>query len=190
MPGSSSRVREHRGGALDQPSLVGVGQPRRQVSQRHPGHLGDFHVRVGEFPPEGTQQEMVHRLVDPAVFSDEPVVDAAQGCHYRAVDSGLLSYLAHGRLLHRLAVLDVALGQRPQQPPPPIQPTDHGSPSRLGVHDQPTRRGLRHGPHAGSPPLSTALGSSLLGSCLLGRSLPRTLVTTGPAGGRGHALMV
>src|SRR5256714_8870355 len=110
-PGSSSRVREYRGGALHETALIGVGQPRRQVSQRYPGHLCDLIIGIGQLAADRAQQEGGHRLVDAAVFSDEPVVDAAPCGHHGAIAPGLLRHLTHRSLLHCLALLDLTPGE-------------------------------------------------------------------------------
>ena len=54
---------------------------------------------------------MVHGLVHPPAFGDEPVVDAAERGQHAALDPGLLGDLADRGLFGRLAELDVALGQ-------------------------------------------------------------------------------
>src|SRR5262249_572157 len=87
-------------------------------------------------------QEVVHGLVDPPVVRDEPVVDGAERAQYLAGDAGLLGHLAHGGLLRRFALLDVALGQRPEQPAAPVQPADQRDVGLLGIEYNPTGRGL------------------------------------------------
>ena len=86
----------------------------------------------------------MHRLVDAPVFGDEPEVDGAQRRDHAPDDAGLLLDLAHRGLLGGLALLDVALRQRPQQPSAPVQPSDDGGGARFVVDDQAARRGLVH----------------------------------------------
>jgi hypothetical protein len=101
------------------------GQARFQLVERHPGDLGDLDVLVGQRATGGAQEEVVHGLVHAPVLGDEPEVDGAQGRDHAPDDAGLLLDLANGGLLGGLAFLDVALGQRPEQPPTPIQAPDH-----------------------------------------------------------------
>ena len=91
-----------------------------QLGQRHPGHLVDLDVVVAELAAGGLEQVVVHGLVDPAVLGDEPVVDGAERGEHPAADAGLLLDLADRGVLGGLAGLDVALGQRPEQPAPPV----------------------------------------------------------------------
>ena len=72
----------------------------------------------------------MHGLVHAPVLGDEPVVDAAERRTHGRDDAGLLLDLAHGGLLGGLALLDVALGQRPQQPPAAIEAADERPRSR------------------------------------------------------------
>ncbi len=72
--------------------------------------------------------------MDAAAAGDEPEVDDAEPGQYPPADAGLLGHLAHGSLLDRLAALPVALGQRPQQTPPPVEAADQ---SPTGIRGQP-----------------------------------------------------
>ena len=87
----------------------------------------------------------MHGLVHPPVLGDEPEVDGAQRRDHAPDDAGLLLDLAHRGLLGGLARLDVALGQRPQQPPAPVQPSDHAAAPRRRGRRQAARRGLVDG---------------------------------------------
>ena len=102
-------------------------------------------------PPMRAQQEVVHGLVHAAALGDEPEVDGAQRRDDLADDAGLLGDLAHGGVLGGLALLDVALGQRPQQPPAPVECGRSGRPRRSAVvvHDQAARRRSRRPGAAG-----------------------------------------
>ena len=140
-------------GHLGEPAFVGVGQPRRQLLQRHPGHLADFDVLVGELAAEKAHQIVVHRLVHATALGDEPVVDAAERGQHTALDAGLLGDLPDRGLLGGFTELDVALGQRPQHPAAPVDaPDQRRHLTVLGpveaVDHQPARRGFVHGAQA------------------------------------------
>src|SRR5215470_964075 len=141
----SRRLRQQLVGQPYQPPLVGVGQPAIQLAKRHPSHLGDLHVLVAQLAADRLHQEVVHGFVHPAVLGDEPVVDSAQRRKHPPGDAGLLRDLADRGLLRRLAGLDVTLGQRPQQPPAPVQPADERSAGPAGVHDEPAGRRFVNG---------------------------------------------
>ena len=137
-------------GDLGEPAFVGVGQPGRQLLHRHPRHLGDLDVFVGQLPAGEPHQIMVHGLVHPPALGDEPVVDAAQRGQHAALDPGLLGDLTDGGLLGGLAQLDVALGQRPQHPAAPVDATDQRGDLVFArpvdaVDDQSAGRGFVHG---------------------------------------------
>lgn len=72
--------------------------------------------------------------MDAAAAGDEPEVDDAESGQYPPADAGLLGHLAYGSLLDRLAALPMALGQRPQQAPPPVKAPDQSPP---GIRGQP-----------------------------------------------------
>ena len=55
---------------LGQLALVGVGKPGGQFPQRHPGHLADLYVFVGQFAAEKSHQIMVHGFVHSARVGD------------------------------------------------------------------------------------------------------------------------
>ena len=103
------RLRQHA--LADELALVGIGEPGLQFGERYPGDLGDFDVLVGELAAGGFHQEVVHGLVYTPLLGHEPVVDGAQWAQYLRGDAGLLLHLAHGRLFHRLTVLDVTFRQ-------------------------------------------------------------------------------
>ena len=93
---------------------------------------------------------MVHGLVHPSAIGDEPIVDAPQRGQYVAANSGLLRDLTNGSLFGRLALLDVAFGQRPQHPSAPIDTTDESGYLPVArpvdtVDDEPTGGSLMHG---------------------------------------------
>ena len=137
-------------------ALVGVGKSGGQLLQRHPGHLADLDVFVGELAAEEPHQVMVHGLVHPSALGDEPVVDAAERGQHGALDTGLLRDLADGGLLGGFTEFDVALGQRPQHAAAPVDAADEGSDlGFLGtvdaVDDKPARRCLVHGAQAFGP---------------------------------------
>src|SRR5919202_387510 len=125
-PARSRAVGEERGRPLDQRPLVGVGEPGAELVEGHPGDLGHLDVGVGQGSPDGAQQEVVHRLVHPAAVGDEPEVDDAERGDDLADDPGLLRHLPDGGVLGGLPLLDVALGQRPQQPAAPVGAPDEG----------------------------------------------------------------
>src|SRR5919205_721014 len=125
-PARSRAVGEERGRPLDQRPLVGVGEPGAELVEGNPGDLGHLDVGVGQSSPDGAQQEVVHGLVHPAAVGDEPEVDDAERGDDLADDAGLLGDLPDGGVLRGLALLDVALGQRPQQPAAAVGAADEG----------------------------------------------------------------
>ena len=149
-------------GDLGEFALVGIGQPGRQLLERHPGHLADLDVLVGQFAAEEPHQVVVHGLVHPPALGDEPVVDAAERGQHAALDSGLLGDLADRGLLGGLTEFDVALGQRPQHPAASVDPADQGRDLAVlravdPVDDQAARRCLVHGAQpVGSAPRAIA----------------------------------
>ena len=90
-------------------------------------------------PPTRAHQVVPHGLVDAPAVGDEPEVDGAELGEDLAGDAGLLLDLAHGGLLGGLAGLDVALGQRPQQPALPVGAADQRAARDVAgeVDDQP-----------------------------------------------------
>jgi len=103
---------------------------------------------------------MVHGLVDPAVVDDEPEVDDAERSEHVAPDAGLLLDFTDRGVLGGLAVFDVPLGQRPQQPPLAVAPGDERHPGHRprAVDHHPSRRGLLDLPEVGptaAPPTPT-----------------------------------
>lgn len=73
-------------------------------------------VRVtlnGELAADAPQREMVHQFMDALVRAGEPVIDGGDRLHDLARDAGFLVHLSDGRLLGRLALLDMPLGQTP-----------------------------------------------------------------------------
>ena len=93
---------------------------RRPRSRVNPGNLDDLDVLVAELAAHRLEQVVVHRLVDPPVLGDEPEVDGAERGDDPTADAGLLLDLAHGGLFGGLALLDVALGEGPDEPPPAV----------------------------------------------------------------------
>ena len=85
------------GRGLGQPSLTRVREPGTELRQRHPGDLVDLDVGVAELAAGGLEQVVVHRLVDPPVVGDEPVVDRPERREDPAADAGLLLDLADRR---------------------------------------------------------------------------------------------
>src|SRR4051812_14539771 len=126
QPASSRAVGQQGGRPLDQCPLVGVGQTSGELREGDPGDLGHLDVGVGERPPDRAEQEVVHRLVHAAALGDEPEVDDPERCHDLADDPGLLRHLADGGVLGGLALLDVPLGQRPQEAAAAIGAPDEG----------------------------------------------------------------
>src|SRR4051794_26294536 len=126
QPASSRAVGQQGGRPLDQCPLVGVRQPSGELREGDPGDLGHLDVGVGERPPDRAEQEVVHRLVHAAALGDEPEVDDPERCHDLADDPGLLRHLADGGVLGGLALLDVPLGQRPQEAAAAIGAPDEG----------------------------------------------------------------
>ena len=137
-------VREQLLGPRDEAALVGVREPGGHVVQRHPGHLDHLDVGVGELAAVRLEQEVVHGLVHAALLGDEPEVDRAERREHAAADAGLLLDLADRGLLGGLAVLDVALGQRPDQAPAAVVPGDErrARDSAAAVDDQAAGAGL------------------------------------------------
>ena len=136
-------------GDLGEPAFVGVGQPRRQLLERHPRHFADFDVLVGELAAEEPHQIVVHGLVHATTLGDEPVVDAAERRQHTALDAGLLGDLTDRGLFCGFTEFDVALGQRPQHPAAPVDAPDQcGDLTFLGpvdsVDHQPARGGFMH----------------------------------------------
>ena len=136
-------------GDLGESAFVGVGQPGRQLLERHPRHFTDFDVLVGELAAEEPHQIVVHGLVHATALGDEPVVDAAERGQHAALDAGLLGDLADRGLFGGFTEFDVALGQRPQHPAAPVDaPDQRGDLGVLGsvdaVDHQAARRGLVH----------------------------------------------
>ena len=125
-PSGSRAVGQQCRRALDQRPLVGVGQPAAQLVERHPGDLGHLDVGVGQRAPDRAEQEVVHRLVHPAAVGDEPEVDDAERGDDLADDAGLLGDLADGGVLGGLALLDVPLGQGPEEPATTVGAADEG----------------------------------------------------------------
>jgi hypothetical protein len=82
---------------------------------------------------------MADGLVDAAVLGDKPEVDRPEFGEDLTGNTGLLLDFAHRGLLGRLARLDVALRQRPQQPPLPVGAPDQRPPRHAPgeVDDQP-----------------------------------------------------
>ena len=138
-----------------------LGESLGDLTERYPGHLRHLDVGVGQFSAVREHQVVSDGLVDPLPCSDEPEVDRAETTEDDPVNTGLLLDFPDGRLFFRLTRLDMAFGQRPQQPAAPVQPTDqralgvssptvqHQSPGGELLHpaQRPTagRRG-RHGP--------------------------------------------
>ena len=77
-------------------------------------------------PPIGAQEEVVHGLVHAAAVGHEPEVDDAERGDDLADDPGLLRHLADGGVLGRLALLDVPLGQGPEQAAAAVGAADQG----------------------------------------------------------------
>ena len=93
---------------------------------------------------------MVHGLVHPAAVGDEPVVDASERGQHAAPNTRLLGDFTDCGLFGRLALLDVALGQRPQHPSTPIDAPDQRRDLLLAwpvdaVDDQPAGGCFVHG---------------------------------------------
>ncbi len=95
----------------------------------------------------------MHGLVHAAAVGDEPEVDDPERGDDLADDPGLLRDLADGGVLGGLALLDVALGQRPEQPAAPVGAADQGGAgpghSRPRPPPGPRRRSRRPGATGG-----------------------------------------
>ena len=157
--GASQRLM--RSPRADRPrSRRAVARPRRpaarELAERHPGHLVHLDVGVAQLAAGGLEQVVVHGLVDAPVVGDEPVVDGAERRQHPAPDAGLLLDLADRGVLSRLAGLEVALRQRPQQPAPPVEPADqrHARAAGRAVDHQAAGGGLldRRRPRRSGPP--------------------------------------
>src|SRR4051794_15296322 len=156
QPASSRAVGQQGGRPLDQCPLIGVGQTTGELREGDPGDLGHLDVGVGERAPDRAEQEVVHGLVHPAALGDEPEVDDPERGHDLADDAGLLRHLADGGVLGGLALLDVPLGQRPEEATAAVGAADEG---RAGFvhpvigHHQAPGRGLVDPaqPAAGAP---------------------------------------
>ena len=59
------------------------------------------------------QREMMHELMHALAGTGEPIVDGGNGLDHLTQNAGLLVHLAHGGLLRRLALFDMALGKAP-----------------------------------------------------------------------------
>src|SRR3954453_17047560 len=127
QPASSRAVGQQGGCPLDQCPLVGVGQTTGELGEGHPCDLGHLDVGVGERSPDRAEQEVVHRLVHAAALGDEPEVDDAEGGDDLAHYPGLPRPLADGGVLGGFPLLDVPLGQRPEEATAAIRAADEGS---------------------------------------------------------------
>src|SRR3954452_3020662 len=150
LAGRSSRVGEQIGDALDQASLVGVGEPARKLTERYPRHLLDLDVVGGKLAVGRHQQEVVNRLVDAPTIRNEPEVDRSELGEDTPGDAGFLGDLAHRGVLRRLARLDVSLRKRPEQAPTAVGASDERG-ARLvrvvAVDAHAAAGGLLHRPH-------------------------------------------
>src|SRR5690606_3712256 len=144
---------------------------------------------------------MVHRFVYPPAVGDEPVIDAAEFGDHHALDAGFLGHFPDRGLLGGLALLDMALGQRPQQPSASIGAADQGGAALFAwavetVDDEAARGGLLDRAHAWSRRVSgrtSAPGLAASTVRAIGRGHQAILIDAGgatvhsPAYGRGSA---
>ena len=87
-----------------------------------------------------------------------------------AGDAGFFRHLAHGGDLGGLALFDVALRQRPDQPAASVVPGDHGGAVPVhsrdgGVDDQTAGGGFLDAAQSGQRAASGRHGSIVLGRC-------------------------
>lgn len=104
--------------------LIGEGKLPGQLLDGDPGNVHGLLVGIvldGQFTAGGTQQVVVHGLVDPVPADGKPVVDAAQGGQDGALDAGFLGDFSDRRLFIVLFALRVALGQAPLEASPRLR---------------------------------------------------------------------
>ena len=122
--GVGGQIGDHAARHPGQSPLVRVRELARQLVQRHPCDLADLVIGVGKLSTDAAQQIVMHRFVDAFALADKPVVDLAEGCDHRALNTGLLRDLADRGLFRGLAGLDVPLRERPHQPAAPVDSAD------------------------------------------------------------------
>ena len=112
-----------------------------EFSEGDPGDLVDLCIVVVEFAALGEHQEVVNGLVDPVLGRCEGEIDDAQGCNHPAHDACFLVDFTDGRTFGGLPLLDMPLGQGPQQHASGVSTPDEGGPM-ITVENQPPRGGL------------------------------------------------
>ena len=100
---------EHAAGLCHQAALVTVGEFRRHVLERHPGHFDHFEILIAQDTRFVEHEEVMDRLMDPVVFNGEPEVDDSEWFDYGRLDARLLEDLAQGGLLDGFTLFHVTL---------------------------------------------------------------------------------
>ena len=147
-------VCQQRGHVFDQPALVLVGEPGVQLRQRNPGHFGRPRRRrrtvrrsrraAGSGGPScapACRRRRTRSRSLPSGAITRPRMPVSSDTSRTAVSSGVSPGL------------DVALRQRPEQPPAPVEPPDERGlrPGRAPVDDETARGRLLDAIQPASP---------------------------------------
>ena len=101
-----------------------MGHQRQRLLELHPARLVEFGIVVVGGAADWSHEEEVDRLVETHRPADEEIADLAQRSVDLHRDPRLLTRLADGGLLQRLAGVRRPLGQGPQRRAAPVDEDD------------------------------------------------------------------